>query len=208
MLYQAWPAHIKGGILKERPILFSAPMVRALLAGTKTQTRRILKLRPGFDIEQRDDARTWPWAEHPDGYADLWMPCPYGQPGDRLWVRETFLKADKRATGLPPWVYAADYADCDKPKTRWKPSIHMPRVASRITLEITSVRVQRLWNISEADAMAEGAPLSEGDPCPEPEFQSHTLGFFRLWDSINGPHSWTANPWVWVIDFKRVEQTL
>jgi hypothetical protein len=79
----------------------------------------------------------------------------------------------------------------------------MPRWASRITLEVTGVRVERLQDISEADAKAEGAELSEGGPCPEPEFQSHTLGYWRLWDSINGPGAWGANPWVWVVEFTR-----
>lgn len=220
--------------MKERPILFSAPMVRALLAGTKTQTRRILKLKPGFDFQERDDGKLWPWAEHPDRCDDVWMPCPYGQPGDRLWVRETWnwfdpgsIPADRAGPHAPftgsqgnrsiPWV-AAYAADGNLPypgyegRDHWRPSIHMPRWASRILLEITDVRVERLQNISEADARAEGAtPIA--DPCDHVRLscadigcsspQPYRLGFRSLWQDINGLESWDANPWIWVVEFER-----
>jgi hypothetical protein len=147
------------------------------------------------------------------------MACPYGQPGDRLWVRETFQPTfcDGVERSETDWDTGAGF-DINYPATtgriewidgddnitdRCKPAIHMPRWASRITLEITAVRVERLLKISEADAKAEGAQLAEG-PCTEPEFQSYTLGYLNLWNSINGPDSWASNPWVWVIEFKVV----
>ncbi len=183
--------------MKERGILMIAPMVRALLAGTKTQTRRVCG-------GQRELSN-----EH-DFQLDR---CPYGQPGDRLWVRETHM--DLGACVL----YRADSsAEPERaavaPSQRWTPSIHMPRHLSRITLEITAVRVERLQAISEADAIAEGIhrrldglwsggawkhlrrPNCFSDPCN---------AFCDLWASINGPGSWDSNPWVWVIEFRRVE---
>lgn len=212
--------------MKERPILFSGPMVRALLAGTKTQTRRVLKLRPGFDLEQRDDGRWWPWAEHPERCDDVWMACPYGQPGDRLWVRETFCKIIGQSGGWIETDYQATYTpgfrlgDSLGLKKRWTPSIHMPRDASRITLEIAGVRVERLQDISEADAMAEGiveCPIPADDEGPRrigymvgPDDGKSGLAvtavnaYRDLWESINGPDSWDANPWVWAIEFKRL----
>ena len=184
--------------MKEHPILFSAPMVRALLNGSKTQTRRVVKF-SGTNLET--------FIDHVPNKTAC---CPYGQPGDRLWVRETWRHIEggaiyDAAGGTsdsfdPETIYRADRENYPGP---WKPSIFMPRWASRIILEITAVRVERLLKISEADAKAEGAQLSEG-PCTEPEFQSYTLGYLNLWNSINGPDSWASNPWVWVIEFKVV----
>jgi hypothetical protein len=192
--------------MRARPIPFSAPMVRAILADTKTQTRRVLKCRPQYQLEERDDGKLWPWMYDSDRDADHWMPCPYGQAGDRLWVREAW-KVD-----LNHRFYRAD-GDPGGP-VPWTPSIHMPRWASRITLEVTGVRVERPQDISEADAKAEGVhrcldglwsggawkhlrrPNCYADPCN---------AFCDLWASINGPGSWDANPWVWVVEFRRVE---
>jgi len=202
--------------MKQRPIIFSAPMVRALLDGSKTQTRRIAKLTDAGHVKQVGGHRRW----HPaDPNAAL--ACPYGRaagdyPGDQLWVRESYRMAsgyDKLSPLKVGELCGANgvrvHFECNRiaPQTAGKlrPAIHMPRWASRITLEITGVRLERLQKISEDDAIAEGATLSEGGPCPEPEFQSHTLGFWRLWDSINGSGSWGANPWVWAIKFNVVK---
>lgn len=183
--------------MKERPILFSAPMVRALLAGTKTQTRRIVKAR---DLEWMDVHQG---LREPDNAER----CPYGQPGDRLWVRENFARIDGQTR---PWIetdYQATYTHGDRLgdtlgiKKRWTPSIRMPRHASRITLQITSVRVERLQGISEADAIAEGVRNSLH--LPGGRFARENFG--HLWWTINGDGSWESNPWVWVIEFKRVE---
>ena len=177
--------------MKERPILFSAPMVRALLAGTKTQTRRIVKAR---DLEWMDVHQG---LREPDNAER----CPYGQPGgDRLYVRETWA-APHAYDHLPPRLIPQDarihYAATeDRGGLLWRPSIHMPRWASRITLEVTGVRVERLQDISEADAIAEGVYT---DPaCPAYD------AYAQLWDEINGLGSWEANPWVWVVGFHRI----
>lgn len=179
--------------MKERPILFSAPMVRAILEGRKTVTRRVVKpqtIRASLLHEQRPH-----WIDASNGHV---VRCPYGQPGDRLWVRETWC-----SYGNGP-IYRADYDKyspiSDGIGGPWKPSVHMPRWASRIALGIVSVRVERLQNLDDHDAMAEGADQI-GD-CEG----AFVAGFRRLWESINGPGSWDQNPWVWVIEFKRVEQ--
>ncbi len=173
-----------------RPILFSAPMVRALLAGTKTQTRRAVKAK-------RQPARLLP------GERWKWMPppCPYGVIGDRLWVKETFLQM--RIEHDSKIVYLASTDDTGDGRDarigmlyKWKPSIFMPRWASRITLEITDVRVQRLNDITTEDALAEGVS-------PQDEFAK--LSYARLWRHINGDGSWDANPAVWAISFARVD---
>ena len=208
---------------REKPILFSAPMVRAILDGSKSQTRRVVKLKSHHTIEERDDGKPWPWMYDSDRDADHWLPCPYGQPGDRLWVRESFCEALSnyeeereqttvyyRADGQEVVVDDGDgYAETNKDgtlKSPWKPSIHMPRWASRITLEITDIRVERLQDISEEDAQAEGAPLELGvlERTILGAKARYRSGFVRLWESINGPGSWDANPWVWCISFKRV----
>ena len=180
--------------MKERPILFSAPMVRALLDGSKTQTRRIVKLK-----HRAEDATVAGAFKRPE-----WLStCPYGQPGDRLWVRETHRPIFGQSCGLIAIDYRADSEEkgermpdhAGRPK--WTPSIHMRREYSRVQLEIVAVRVERLQDISEADAQAEGV---------DPATCVHHFynGFAKLWTGINGPGSWDANPWVWVVEFRRV----
>ena len=190
--------------MKESPILFSAPMVRALLAGTKTQTRRIFKPdRMTWDANGRYTTYAMRGGELSTTGSGPFKPsswlhyCPYGQPGDRLWVRESFARVPT-ACGSEDIVFAADYQDgSDRAAgVRYTPSIHMPRAVSRITLEITGVRVERLQDISEADAIAEGVYT---DPaCPAYD------AYAQLWDEINGLGSWEANPWVWVVGFHRI----
>jgi len=260
--------------MKERPILFSAPMVRALLAGTKTQTRRVMSRQKRYDFTdytlfgQRghpDDeaarrggwAQPWVAVEHapdwPDGKEDR-CPCPYvSQRGDRLWVRETWRYCcSKLADGESPEEatvqYKADDAqatillkggertpqararregesrdDYEEFLTRWWarsiPGIHMPRWANRILLEVTGVRVERLQDISEADAVAEGIRISSearrSDTCygiyeaqmpdGKTHFNDSAYDLYRqLWEQINGAGAWGANPWVWVVEFRRV----
>lgn len=196
---------------RERPILFSAPMVRALLAGTKTQTRRIEKT--SFPLG---------WGK-PDERSLFLRGCPYGQPGDRLWVRETWMPVNKDGFAIGPKgadptlgdgaIYRADIpavSEADERRVRravrdvaapWRPSIHMPRWASRLTLEVTEVRVQRLQDISEEDARAEGV-----DPLATFPHRPYGAAFFQLWQDINGVDTAHANPWVWAISFKRLDQ--
>ena len=198
--------------MKDRPILFSAPMVRALLDGSKTQTRRVAKLTDAAHVKEPRGHRRW----HPGDPAAS-LASPYGQPGDRLWVRETwagplydpelpFQPTDYKS---PKYcVYAADggprpeFIDQDDNLCcRWTPAIHMFRWASRITLEITRVRIERLHAINEVDAIAEGAAWAA---CGSPQEGSHKAGYAKLWESINGRDTWEFNPWVWVIEFNRV----
>ena len=194
--------------MKERPIIFSGPMVRAILAGTKTQTRRVVKFKPWHQIEEREDGSPWPWMYDDDRAADHWLPCPYGQAGDRLWVRESFCDARQAAAGRVLYRASGDTA-CG-----WKPSIHMPRFASRITLEITSVRVERLQDISEADAAAEGVTPKWEPGCSGRlmealggfSFRPAASAYADLWESLHGTGAWDANPWVWVVEFKRINQ--
>ncbi len=200
--------------MKQRPILFSAPMVRALLAGSKTQTRRAVAPAP----EMVTDKTIAPWQGDPAALQRLLTlngkTCRYGQPGDRLWVREAW-KAHPTFDHLPPrdipqthiW-YMAD--DGYKAESRYRQSMFMPRWASRITLEIVSICVERLQDISEADARAEGA--RECDPVSGREVLlagpsqrgSYVLHYRDIWEQINGPGSWALNPWVWVVEFKRI----
>ena len=177
-----------------RPILFSGPMVRALLAGTKTQTRRVAKPQPF-------------WVNPGDGQPNPMPKCPYGVPGDTLWLRETWFQSEDSSMVH----YRAD--NDDPYVTRWRPSIHMPRWASRITLEVTGVRVERLCAISEADAAAEGVTQcgdggwhaeDTGRDGSSPCWDTASGSYRLLWESINGPGSWAANPWVWVVSFRRV----
>lgn len=219
--------------MTERPILFSAEMVRAILKGDKTQTRRVMKLTSLGHIKapimygrRKPDDRNAPDA------------CPYGAPGDALWVRETWAPH-------PHGVMRCGAVYCAEPGAvpdagRWRPSIHMPRWASRITLRITDVRVERLQDISEEDAKAEGAtmrPACHGFQYRSPGWSmdwsevgkfSHfapgaqrgkkvfltesdvSLGsakwaFASFWNTINGRSAWDANTWVWVLSFERVE---
>lgn len=228
--------------MKERPILFSAPMVRAILDGSKTQTRRVVKLPHSNPLGQweptiiggENGGRTAAGETLPL-QGGIWhtrtgdsLMCPYGQPGDRLWVRETWYCDDYRVQN-GPYVEVdgardlmAYRADGERPyeaeQPVWRPSIHMPRWASRILLEIVSVRVERLHEISEQDAIAEGI---ERMPCAVPDtklWKNYNAGngctpsmaipqnsFRSLWESINGEANWLSNPWVWVVEFKRVE---
>lgn len=197
--------------MKTRPILFSAPMVRALLDGRKTMTRRVVKKSEQWpaDAVRAVMLETRGTVMAVNAQRCTYGPeikCPYGQPGDRLWVRETWKHVD----GGPVYDAAGGIADSFDPETiyhatrphypgPWKPSIFMPRWASRITLEITGVRVERLQDISISDAMAEGV----GIQCESP---MAVMEYSLLWESINGPGSWDANPWVWVLTFGRVSQ--
>ena len=216
--------------MKERPILFSAPMVRAILENKKTQTRRIVKLprwRDSFVMLDHGNG-WWPY-QSDDGETALCddgcehpYSSPYGQAGDRLWVRETWM--DLAGTGIERitgdrsrYAYRVDtpagsYGDETRKEygLKWRPSIFMPRDASRILLEVVSVRIERLQGISESDAVAEGI------------IQQKTTGWFSvpgingagttaraayalLWNSINGAGAWDANPWIWVVEFKQIQ---
>ncbi|EFR0945551.1 hypothetical protein ABLE27_003783 [Salmonella enterica] len=204
--------------MNERGMIFNAEMVNAILSGRKTQTRRPIKWKQTrfTEIAERDDGSLWPWAEDCERGGDIWFACPYGEIGDRIWVRETF-HVHSRATDVATLVYRASVrnswteqthrvpiAVCDKPATpeKWTPSIHMPRWASRILLEITDVRVERLRDLSEEDAKSEGITPPAGGVLPGWEYR---INFRDLWMDIYGTDSWEANPWVWVIEFKRVE---
>lgn len=205
--------------MKERPIIFSAPMVRAILAGAKTQTRRVVKRYSADCIGWFDDGDGL-WAQRfidPSSgspYLKSWRDrCPHGLPGNRLWVRETWGALPHMLDGFQreSLRYRADGEYQNEHGTwRWRPSIHMPRWASRITLEVTGVRVERLQDISAADAIAEGIE-AEGDEWRD-YLMPHTQccltprsSYRTLWESIHGPGSWDANPWVWVIEFRRIE---
>jgi hypothetical protein len=220
--------------MKERPILFSAPMVRAIPPGTKTQTRRVVRPQPPEILPAYAPKVYWPARDRhmthgdPDGAAYLQFErpgdydgahvmrggfgfrCPYGQPGDRLWVKETWRvcggKEYEYQQDPSQVMYRATHQEDGFPFTWesyvWRPSIYMPRWASRITLEVTAIRVERLQDISEADAIAEGAPWAA---CGAPQEGSHKAGFAQLWESIHGPGSWEANPWVWVVEFRQVQ---
>lgn len=204
--------------MKQRPILFNGDMVRAILDGTKTQTRRMCKPQP-------DEVINGIAAFCPNDSKSLIevINCPYGQPGDQLWVRETWAEVGTMDPGL--FVYRANYPDCVSHEyknipqidaIKWKPSIHMSRKASRIQLEITSVRIERLNEISDAESIAEGIEqLGAGwqryhrdpdAPVGQPFTLNPKLAYRGLWESINGPGSWDANPWVWVIEFKKVPE--
>lgn len=251
---------------RERPIIFSSEMVRAILDGRKTQTRRIIDLSDKAVMSLGQRKLGWTCnpamarvgdvgrmvaalagkrrevaseqisvpARHPDDSRIPWdacgyerVYCPYGDPGDRLWVRENFRFTEdidgrevlefqaggtrliaRNRDGLPSAVHGEHRCTSILPK--WRPSIHMPRWASRITLELTEVRVERLRDISEEDAQAEGAhrlpndDYDPGDPADDPEF-SYVQGFKAIWERINGPESWNDSPWVWVLAFRRLE---
>jgi hypothetical protein len=195
--------------VKERPILFNAAMMRALLAGKKTQTRRLVKPQPLADHSplvdialDRSGAKVgvavW-WLDSENHHDGATM-CPCGMPGDRLWVREAFN--DDRAET----IYRADGgmpADWFDAGSKWRPSIFMPRARSRIALEVTGVRVERVGAISEADAAAEGVSPPQRTP-GDMRDMAHRLAFADLWISINGAASWKLNPFVWVVEFKEI----
>lgn len=207
--------------MKERPILFSGAMVRAILEGRKTMTRRVVKdpICTEKEVYGCDSSITW------YGKYGLRSPCKFGQVGDRLWVREAFAIVPRTAYSYSEGVQqtlrpnddqyaAAIYREGwvrSKSGFSWRPSIYMPRWASRITLEIVNVRVERLHDISEDDAQAEGVDLIHSIGAFE-DYMNDTntytearQSFASLWESINGVGSWDDNPWVWVIEFKRVE---
>ena len=211
--------------MKKRGMIFNAEMVRAILDGSKTQTRRIIQsaaknmqARGHEVISHRAPGNKW-YGDYVYSMRDrsgVWQDftneqflakCPFGQPGDRIWVRETWAEAGGNAPELQ--LYRANYPDHvpssyenlkSAEEIRWRPSIHMPRWASRITLEIADVRVERLNSISDTDANAEGVSADRLSPA--------RYVFGSLWQSIYGadnPQSWQANPWVWVIEFRRVD---
>jgi hypothetical protein len=228
--------------MKERGIMFSSAMVRALLDGRKTQTRRLVTPQPSDYVEgplhwprkhaapyldQYNKGPFWCWWSSDDRQGPDWIKCPYGVAGDRLWVRETWAAlVDEDTLRQGPAVpanarngcagdlisyRATDMDDNEWPGFRWRPSIHMPRWASRITLEIADVRVERLQDISEQDALAEGC-----EPRPPRAFATERAltndglsaceVYERLWDSLNAKRApWSSNPWVWVLSFLRVE---
>jgi hypothetical protein len=231
--------------MKERPILFSGPMVRALLAGAKTQTRRLMKPQPDPlpagqpRISPYDDSG-FHWASDKcRSMVDLGTAAhlsPYGSKGDRLWVRETWSQSARSVYPCPQCWYRADYGKHDDPareqlnhdrgctgnqancfacvaeregKFVWRPSIFMPRWASRITLEVTSVRVERLQAISEEDAKAEGVHHSAAATAKQSTIDTHGMtpcraAFAALWEQINGKKApWSSNPFCWAISFRR-----
>lgn len=239
--------------MRERPILFSGEMVRAILNGTKTQTRRVISLRHGLEFfggrGDEDDPTQWGYffdgPEH-HGYCVIArgfnqrfnnglvsMACPFGEVGDRLWVRETWQLLEHMGYTFDDdavvWRATAPNNEVDLPNfnsntlevrrlevLRWRPSMHMPRWASRITLEITNVRVERLNDISEDDARAEGVGRefahddrehTEGERLSGYHpIMSHGIAFARLWNCLYAKSApWDSNPWVWVVEFKRVE---
>lgn len=230
--------------VKERPILFSGPMVKAILEGRKTQTRRVIKglnvtgPNPPNNFFDFHKGKKWVGAvgaQYPGAPVTHSLKSPYGVPGDRLWVRETFMP-DPPINGWPGDI---EWNGCDRPISgvpeqyrtpfdvifketwtgddlKWKPAIHMPRWASRIKLEIVKVRVERLQDITREDVRAEGIPETWGNGAIGlrfPGLQPHEWDNMRwdeqwkkCWDSINAERGfdWAQNPWVWVLDFKRV----
>lgn len=206
--------------MKERGIIFNAGMVRSILSGQKTQTRRVCKPMQQWTNQDCREVRTYDGSPHhfikgaelPIGRLD----CPFGKVGDRLWVREAwrlFNRADEcgcespcscPSSGTP--LYRASHDDGE---SKWRPSIHMPRWASRILLEITGVWVERLNDISEEDARSEGVSWSDGSTTevglPTQMVVDAKDEFARLWQSIYGEESWRSNPWVWCISFMRIK---
>jgi hypothetical protein len=233
--------------VKERPVIFSGPMVKAILEGRKTQTRRICK--PACDMGGELAGSVHPakesgwiawWPGNDLGLADFTklayqdgFQCPYGKPGERLWVRESAYISQPNF-GLPEDATHKDYDGqprvvsytvdmgfdakrcAEDYGVKCSPSIHMPRWASRITLEITSVKVERVQDISQQDVLAEGIIEATKDEklikyglreWPWMDWRlSPKDAFFKLWESIHGPDSWATNPWLWVVEFRRIEQ--
>ncbi len=207
--------------MKERPIPFSAPMVRAILDGTKTQTRRALH--PDLFISSSGAIVRMKAAAVAGVTGIAEAHCPYGQLGDRLWVREAWRAGRfydqlapsqlPRASGIRFEADKESWTAADQKRVgKLRPGMFMPRWASRITLEVTGVRVERLQDISEADAKAEGASFHDGHGVGHSGWR-HDYGdvhasarsaYARLWEDINGPGSWAANPWVWVVEFRRI----
>ena len=190
---------------RERPILFNETMVRRLLDGRKTQSRRPLSAQPAPN-RPHDGGTVWrldprtgrhvPYGSvsHLTAREKMGICCPYSLPGDRLWVRETWCQRKDQA------LYRAD-GDVHGP---WRPAIHMPRSAARILLVLTAVRIERLHTISEDDTVAEGVTPTSWISSPDPA--THRERFTSMWQSIYGATSWSANPWVWVLSFQRADR--
>lgn len=243
--------------MKARGMIFNSEMVRAILDGRKTQTRRIMKIQPEhsglglrrvIDSKNGSDDGKYFWSSSDScglKARSKSFACPFGAVGDRIWVRETWAllgnedgccvdwndnlcKGDEKTAAriyrasceqrpgdyglwsIPDNAYWKPHTENEKFEGAWRPSIHMPRWASRILLEITDVRVERLNDISQEDAQAEGMALTGwrptySDPDSGGEVWTPYDNFARLWESIYGEGCWKANPWVWVIEFKRVE---
>lgn len=200
--------------MKTTGLPMKAPEVRALLAGTKTQTRRVVKLprwaHPDAEIELNADsisAGEWPFTSARATGCLAAISCPYGDFGDLLWVRETWQSAEQDQDGNTD-CYRADIDDVAAREGfgPWTPSIHMPRQASRLTLRLTDVRVQRLQEISEEEAKAEGVQMSHAAM----QMRSGTWrqGYQIVWEQINGPGSWAANPCVWALSFETIRQNV
>jgi hypothetical protein len=215
-----------GAILKSTPIIFSAPMVRAILAGEKKQTRRIVRIQPSDEFRPHianycptmvdRHGEEYPGPEvfgASDESED--RPSPFGKPGDELWVRESFCPRSNgslRMEQIQRPFYRADGDDTPRNRKpagwKWRPSIHMPRWASRIMLAVTEIRIERLQNISEQDAIAEGVGedfpdygnLNAIGECTFP-MDSAVGSFSTLWQSIHSVDSWMKNPWAWVVSF-------
>lgn len=216
--------------VKEKPMLFSGAMVQALLDGRKTQTRRVIKPQPArIDHGWNWEPLNRSWNDEPnDPYRNpklattaMACECPYGAIGDRLWVKETFSIWDHSIDSLEiafreGWPEASKFIETRaKPnglhhkkldgKKPWKPSIFMRREYSRINLEITNVRVERLQDISEEDAWAEGVSCEDQDcGTKDPNRYFPVNAYRRLWNSINGEGAWEKNPWVWAIEFRKL----
>ncbi|MDR5858180.1 hypothetical protein FZZ93_01240 [Halomonas eurihalina] len=229
--------------MKERPILFNDEMVRAILDGRKTQTRRVVKLQPsnGWSFETAEGAAMrlgYITSSHPKKgkfgafirreihpgsgkYEHDIIPCPYGQPGDQLWVRETTLRVEEHGFVGPVYTESEygrevlgwglrpgpdDPSEVEPHEIRRRPSIHMPRSMARLLLEVTAVRVERLQDITEADAKKEGCDNSETEGARYCGwYEKPRRAFRRVWERINGNGSWADNPWVWVVEFQRVD---
>lgn len=218
---------------KAKPILFSAPMVLAILDGRKTQTRRIINPQLGpeayFSDFEGGYVASGLIGDIPKEFRSGIIRCPYGTVGSELWVRETWATdlhceqdspaaiaraameagytVDAKHPAAAIW-YASDssvrrWGDFHDVQGRWRPSIHMPRWASRITLRITGIRVERVQDITEEDAKAEGVEPDKATDHPQGVYYT---AFRDIWHKINGPESWAANPWVWVVSFERVGQ--
>ena len=209
--------------MKERPILFSGEMVRAILNNRKTQTRRVLKKQP-LDILPMKVPDAWVTlrTREPEPHGDL-IRCRFGISGDRLWVREKWAHDDPDCTDVKCgnidhiWWYASEnkiVADSFAGKAHWRPSIHMPRWASRITLEIVKIRVERLHAITTEDILAEGIKQTKDEfwlgplaGVPDYPWGRAELAYAARWNELNDKrgHGWDDNPFVWVIEFKRVD---
>lgn len=211
---------------KEIPILFSTPMVQAILAGRKTMTRRVVKPQPAHETDisfMRNEPLNWtgdwhPWKWETEEGESIAKSCPYGKPGDLLYVRESWVWEGETSwqdiSRIGTFWYKADDDGEGFSPARWKPSIHMPKVAARIWLEVTNVRVELLHDISNEDVVSEGVDWKDYSfqktICREwgiENTSSYSAAFFMLWWKINGLESLKSNPWVWVIEFKVISKT-